>query len=85
MDIEGVVLDVFARSLEKARTRLLRIIVRVGTFVMRVLLTSVSLRGSHIPPILPFFGKLTCRSFCRCAPSSRPHTFRLTYSRAPYG
>jgi hypothetical protein len=52
-DIEEIVLDVFARGSDKTRTRvLLRIIVRVGTFVMRVLLASVSLRGSHIPPFL---------------------------------
>ena len=60
MDIEEVVLDVFARGSgpDKTRTRLLlRVIVRVGTFVMRVLLASVSLRGSHIPPLLPFFWK----------------------------
>ena len=55
MDIEEVVLDVFARGSDKTRTRLLlRVIVRVGTFVMRVLLASVSLRGSHIPTFLPF-------------------------------
>lgn len=47
MDIEEIVLDVFARGSDKMRTRLfLRAIVRVGTFVMRVLLASVSLRGS---------------------------------------
>jgi hypothetical protein len=85
MDIEEVVLDVFARGSDKTGTRLLlRVIVRVGTFVMRVLLASVSLRGSHIPPFLPFLGKLTCRSFCRCAPSSRPRTVRPTCPRAPY-
>ena len=85
MDIEEVVLDVFARGSDKARTRLLlRVIVRVGTFVMRVLLASVSLRGSHILPLLPFLGKLTCRSFCRCAPPSRTRTFRPTCPRAPY-
>jgi hypothetical protein len=50
MDIEEVVLDVFARGSDKARRRLLlRLIVRVG--------------GSHIP-LLSFFGKLTCSSFC---------------------
>ena len=85
MDIEEVVLDVFARGSDKTLTKLLlRVIVRVGTFVMRVLLASVSLRGSHIPPFLPFFGKLTRRSFCRCAPSSRPRTVRPTCPRAPY-
>jgi len=53
MDIEEVVLDVFARGLDKARTRLLlRVIVRVGTFVMRVLLASVSLRVS-VDALLP--------------------------------
>jgi hypothetical protein len=53
MDIEEIVLDVFARGSDKARTRLLlRVIVRVGTFVMRVLLASVSLRGSHFPPLI---------------------------------
>ncbi len=37
MDIEEVVLDVFAQGSDKTRTRLrLRVIVRVGTFVMRV-------------------------------------------------
>ncbi len=47
-DIEEVVLDVFARGSDKTRTRLfLRVFVRVGTFVLRVLLASVSLRGSH--------------------------------------
>jgi hypothetical protein len=85
MDIEEIVLDVFARGSDKTRRRLLlRVIVRVGTFIMRVLLASVSLRGSHSPPLLPFFGKLTCRSFCRCAPSPRPRTFRSTRPRAPY-
>lgn len=49
MDIEAVVLDVFARGSNKARTRLLlRATVRVGTLTMRVLLASVSLRGPHI-------------------------------------
>ncbi len=55
MDIEDVILDVFARGSDKARTRLLlRIMVRVSTFVTRVLLASVSLRGSYIPPISSF-------------------------------
>jgi hypothetical protein len=64
MDIEEIVLDVFVRGSDKTRIRvLLRVTVRVGTSVMRVLLASVSLRGSHIPPPLPFL-KLTCRSFC---------------------
>ncbi|KAI0283945.1 hypothetical protein BGY98DRAFT_949677 [Russula aff. rugulosa BPL654] len=53
MDIEDVVLDVFARGSDKTRTRLhLRIIVRAGTFVMRVLLASVSLRVS-VDALLP--------------------------------
>ena len=82
-DIEEVVLDVFARGSDKTRTRLLiRIMVRMGTLVMRVLLASVSLRGPHVPPLFPFFVKLTCRSFCRCAPPSRPLTFRPTCPRA---
>ncbi|KAF8501023.1 hypothetical protein F5888DRAFT_1678280 [Russula emetica] len=53
MDIEEVVLDVFARGSDKTGTRLLlRVIVRVGTFVMRVLLASVSLRVS-VDALLP--------------------------------
>lgn len=51
MDIEEVVLDVFTRGSDETRTRLLlRSTVRVGTFTMRVLLASVSLRGPHISP-----------------------------------
>ena len=51
MDIEEVVLDVFTRGSDETRTRLLlRSAVRVGTFTMRVLLASVSLRGPHISP-----------------------------------
>ena len=85
MDIEEVVLDVFARGSDKRRTRLLiRIMVRVGTLVMRVLLASVSLRGSHVPPLFPFFVKLICRSFCRCAPPSHIFKFRPTCPRAPH-
>ena len=63
MDIKEVVLDVFARGSDKTRIRiLLRVIVRLGTFVMWVLLASASLRGSYIPPLLSL--KLTYRSFC---------------------
>ena len=55
MDIEDVILDVFARGSDNARTRLLlRIMVRVSTFVTRVLLASVSLRGLYIPTISSF-------------------------------
>ena len=86
MDIEEVVLDVFARGSDKARTRLLlRATVRVGTFTMRVLLASVSLRGSHIPPLLSFTEELTCCSFCRCTPPSFPRTFPPPRTGAPYG
>ncbi|KAH9997923.1 hypothetical protein BJV77DRAFT_982259 [Russula vinacea] len=56
MDIEEVVLDVFARGSDKTHTRhLLRTIVRVGTFTMRVLLASVSLRVSvdALLPLIP--------------------------------
>jgi hypothetical protein len=48
VDTEDVILDVFARSPGR-RTRLLRTIVRFGTSTMRVLLASVSLRGSSNP------------------------------------
>ena len=55
MDLEDVILDVFARGSDKTRTRLLlRIMVRVGTFITRVLLASISLRGSHISPFSSF-------------------------------
>lgn len=55
MDTEDVILDVFARGPDKARTRLLlRIIGSMGTFVKRVSLASLPLRGSHIPPLSPF-------------------------------
>jgi hypothetical protein len=55
MDTEDVILDVFARGPDQARTRLLlRIIGRMGTFVKRVSLASLPLRGSHIPPLTPF-------------------------------
>jgi hypothetical protein len=54
MDIEEIVLDVFARGSDKMRTRLLlRAIVRAGTLTMRVLLASVSLRGADISPLFP--------------------------------
>jgi hypothetical protein len=54
-DTEDVLLDVFARGSDKARRRLLlRIMVRVGTFIKRVLLASLSLRGSHIPYLSSF-------------------------------
>jgi hypothetical protein len=46
VDMEDVILDVFAGSPGRRRTRLLRTIVRLGTSTMRVLLASVSLRGS---------------------------------------
>jgi hypothetical protein len=53
MDIEEIVLDVFARGSDKMRTRLLlRAIVRAGTLTMRVLLASVSLRVS-VDALLP--------------------------------
>lgn len=86
MDIEEVVLDVFARGPDKTRTRLLlRAIVRVGTFTMRVLLASVSLRGAYIYLLFLSPEELTCHSFCRCTPSSRPHTFPTPRQGAPHG
>ena len=49
MDLEDIILDVFARGSDKTRTRLLlRIMVRVGTFITRVSMASISFRGSHI-------------------------------------
>jgi hypothetical protein len=55
-DMEDVLLDVFARGTEKTRRRLLlRIMARLGTFVMRVLLASISLRGSYISLLSSFF------------------------------
>jgi hypothetical protein len=54
-DTEDVLLDVFARGSDRARRRLLlRIMVRVGTFIKRVLLASLSLRGSHTPSLSSF-------------------------------
>ncbi|KAF8490670.1 hypothetical protein F5888DRAFT_1705359 [Russula emetica] len=55
MDIKELVLDVFARRSDKTRTKSSPPRHR---FQLRVLLASVSLRGLHIPPLLPFFGKL---------------------------
>ena len=84
MDIEEVVLDVFAWDSDKTHIRiLLRVIVRLGTFVMWVLLASASLRGSYIPSPLLFL-KLTYCSFCWCIPSSCPRTIHFTCPRAPY-
>ena len=86
MDIEEVVLDVFARGSDKTHTRhLLRTIVRVGTFTMRVLLASVSLRGADIYLLSSFPEELTSRSFCRCTPSPYPRTFSSRRARARYG
>ncbi|KAI0300312.1 hypothetical protein BC826DRAFT_905657 [Russula brevipes] len=54
MDMEDVILDVFARGSDRARTRfLLRSIVRVGTLTMRILLAAVSLHVSA-DALLPF-------------------------------
>ncbi|KAI9512386.1 hypothetical protein F5148DRAFT_1162905 [Russula earlei] len=51
VDLEDVISDAFARGSNRTRTRLsLPVVVRLGTIVMRLLLASVSLRGSHIPP-----------------------------------
>lgn len=53
VEMEDVILDVFAGSPGRRRTRLLRTIMRSGTSTMRVLLASVSLRGSlsvFLPP-----------------------------------
>lgn len=86
MDIEEVVLDVFARGSDKSRPRLLlRSIVRVGTFTMRVLLASVSLRGADIFSSSLFPEEFTCRSFRRCTSSSYPRTFLAPRARARYG
>ncbi|KAI0251978.1 hypothetical protein BJV78DRAFT_1281983 [Lactifluus subvellereus] len=52
MDMEDVILHVFAGGLGRRRTRLLRTIVRFGTSTMRVLLASVSLRVS-VDALLP--------------------------------
>ena len=86
MDIEDVILDVFARGSDKTRRRhFLRTIVRMGTLTMRVLLASVSLRGSHISPPSSFPQGLICRSLCGCTPSSRPRTLPPCCSMAPHG
>jgi hypothetical protein len=54
VDMEDVIFDVFARSRDGRRTRvILRTIVRFGTSTMRVLLASVSLRGSSFPFLYP--------------------------------
>jgi len=86
MDIEDVILDAFARGSNNTRSKvLLRIIVRVGTIGMRVLLASVSLRGLHIPYLLLSPEELTCRSLCGCTPPSHPRTLSRFCPRAPHG
>ncbi|KAI9465521.1 hypothetical protein BJY52DRAFT_1202271 [Lactarius psammicola] len=53
-ETEDVILDILARGVGKARTRsFLRIIVRVGTSALRILLASVYLRAS-VDALLPF-------------------------------
>jgi hypothetical protein len=72
VDMEDVILDVFARNAARRRTRLLRTIVRFGTLTMRVLLASVSLRGSPYPFRALCLKKLTCHSLGGCTVSPRP-------------
>jgi len=70
MDLEDVILDAFARGSNNTRSRvLLRIIVRVGTIGMRVLLVSVSLRVSvdALLPLIPARSSGVARGFLTAA------------------